>query len=165
MENENQVLVILSNSRFTEKEEKRKKELEEGKPEKKKRRVAPKRNKNQGAASTAGTSFAFEHDFTNCQTPFFLFNIDCQCSSILINILSGEAIEKMLQEKRISSKINYEVLRSLNVGVPNNVSSCSEVPTHVESDSDRVKTEKTRWVWLFVSTSLLKLFGQFYAII
>ncbi|XP_015593617.1 transcription factor IIIB 90 kDa subunit isoform X2 [Cephus cinctus] len=29
---------------------------------------------------------------------------------------AGEAIEKMLQEKRISSKINYEVLKSLNVG-------------------------------------------------
>ncbi|KAK2582448.1 hypothetical protein KPH14_004757 [Odynerus spinipes] len=28
---------------------------------------------------------------------------------------AGEAIEKMLQEKRISSKINYEVLKSLNV--------------------------------------------------
>lgn len=26
----------------------------------------------------------------------------------------GEAIEKMLQEKKISSKINYEVLKSLN---------------------------------------------------
>lgn len=27
---------------------------------------------------------------------------------------AGEAIEKMLQEKKISSKINYEVLRDLN---------------------------------------------------
>lgn len=26
----------------------------------------------------------------------------------------GEAIEKMLQEKKISSKINYEVLKSIN---------------------------------------------------
>jgi len=26
----------------------------------------------------------------------------------------GEAIEKMLQEKKISTKINYEVLKSLN---------------------------------------------------
>lgn len=33
---------------------------------------------------------------------------------------AGEAIEKMLQEKRISSKINYEVLKSLNVTGPNN---------------------------------------------
>lgn len=30
---------------------------------------------------------------------------------------AGEAIEKMLQEKKISSKINYEVLKSLNVAV------------------------------------------------
>lgn len=28
---------------------------------------------------------------------------------------AGEAIEKMLQEKRISSKINYDVLKSLNI--------------------------------------------------
>ncbi|KAL2723770.1 transcription factor IIIB 90 kDa subunit [Vespula maculifrons] len=33
---------------------------------------------------------------------------------------AGEAIEKMLQEKRISSKINYEVLKSLNVNGPSN---------------------------------------------
>lgn len=32
-------------------------------------------------------------------------------------ILLGEAIEKMLQEKKISSKINYEVLKSLNVSL------------------------------------------------
>ncbi|XP_053984946.1 transcription factor IIIB 90 kDa subunit isoform X2 [Hylaeus volcanicus] len=30
---------------------------------------------------------------------------------------AGEAIEKMLQEKKISSKINYEVLKSLNVTI------------------------------------------------
>lgn len=30
---------------------------------------------------------------------------------------AGEAIEKMLQEKKISSKINYEVLKSLNVNL------------------------------------------------
>lgn len=32
-------------------------------------------------------------------------------------VFIGEAIEKMLQEKKISSKINYEVLKSLNVTV------------------------------------------------
>lgn len=32
-------------------------------------------------------------------------------------IRTGEAIEKMLQEKKFSSKINYEVLKSLNVSV------------------------------------------------
>ncbi|XP_046616473.1 transcription factor IIIB 90 kDa subunit isoform X1 [Neodiprion virginianus] len=31
---------------------------------------------------------------------------------------AGEAIEKMLQEKRISSKINYEVLKSLSTVIP-----------------------------------------------
>lgn len=32
---------------------------------------------------------------------------------------AGEAIEKMLQEKRISSKINYDILRSLDLpGTP-----------------------------------------------
>jgi hypothetical protein len=38
-------------------------------------------------------------------------------------IIIGEAIEKMLQEKRISSKINYEVLKSLNVGIGSNTQS------------------------------------------
>ncbi|XP_043276945.1 transcription factor IIIB 90 kDa subunit isoform X2 [Venturia canescens] len=57
---------------------------------------------------------------------------------------AGEAIEKMLQEKRISSKINYEVLRSLNVGVSSNVSSFNEVSAHVESDSEPTKPERTR---------------------
>lgn len=32
----------------------------------------------------------------------------------------GEAIEKMLQEKKISSKINYEVLKSINNQQQNN---------------------------------------------
>lgn len=35
-------------------------------------------------------------------------------------ILSGEAIEKMLQEKKISSKINYEALKMLNSAVSSN---------------------------------------------
>ncbi|XP_062515553.1 transcription factor IIIB 90 kDa subunit-like isoform X2 [Corticium candelabrum] len=39
---------------------------------------------------------------------------------------AGEAIERMLQEKRISSKINYEVLRDLN----SLARACSEVSTH-----------------------------------
>lgn len=57
-------------------EERLAKEREEGKPEKKKRRVGKKRN--IGPSSTA-----------------------------------GEAIEKMLQEKKISTKINYDILKSL----------------------------------------------------
>ncbi|XP_043505536.1 transcription factor IIIB 90 kDa subunit [Polistes fuscatus] len=39
-----------------------------------------------------------------------------------------EAIEKMLQEKRISSKINYEVLKSLNINGPNNQQKEQENP-------------------------------------
>ncbi|KAL0115074.1 hypothetical protein PUN28_010569 [Cardiocondyla obscurior] len=59
-----------------EKAEKLLKEKEEGKPEKKRRRIT---KKHKTPANTA-----------------------------------GEAIEKMLQEKKISSKINYEVLKNLN---------------------------------------------------
>lgn len=39
----------------------------------------------------------------------------CYC----FDYFSGEAIKKMLQEKKISSKINYDVLKSLNVSVDN----------------------------------------------
>lgn len=59
-----------------EKEERLAKEKEEGKPEKKRRR--PARKKNIGPSNTA-----------------------------------GEAIEKMLQEKKISNKINYDILKAL----------------------------------------------------
>ncbi|KAK0080647.1 hypothetical protein PV325_013586 [Microctonus aethiopoides] len=48
---------------------------------------------------------------------------------------AGEAIEKMLQEKRISSKINYEVLKSLNVGsssMNNNQKMSVDVPVMKE---------------------------------
>lgn len=58
------------------KEERLAREREEGKPEKKKRRV--NRKKNIGPSNSA-----------------------------------GEAIEKMLQEKKISTKINYEILKTL----------------------------------------------------
>lgn len=58
------------------KEERLAREREEGKPEKRKRRVT--RKKHIGPSSTA-----------------------------------GEAIEKMLQEKKISSKINYDILKTL----------------------------------------------------
>ncbi|XP_057320549.1 transcription factor IIIB 90 kDa subunit [Microplitis mediator] len=62
-----------------EKEEKRLKAQEEGKPEKKKRRTGNKKKQSGPANST------------------------------------GEAIEKILQEKRISLKINYDVLETLKV--------------------------------------------------
>lgn len=38
----------------------------------------------------------------------------------------GEAIEKMLQEKKISSKINYEVLKSINNQQQNNQESLAK---------------------------------------
>ncbi|XP_044007338.1 transcription factor IIIB 90 kDa subunit-like isoform X2 [Aphidius gifuensis] len=66
-----------------EKEAQRLKDIEDGKPEKKKRKTGS-RKKNQIPASSA-----------------------------------GEAIEKMLREKKISTKINYEVLKSLNTSVEN----------------------------------------------
>ncbi|CAK9817721.1 Transcription factor IIIB 90 kDa subunit [Anthophora quadrimaculata] len=50
---------------------------------------------------------------------------------------AGEAIEKMLQEKKISSKINYEVLKSLNVGV----STPNKEQQKVEEPVQLLKTE------------------------
>ncbi|XP_065169196.1 transcription factor IIIB 90 kDa subunit [Atheta coriaria] len=61
------------------KQERLAKEKEEGKPEKKKRRVTRKKQINATSSS------------------------------------AGEAIEKMLQEKKISTKINYDVLKTLKV--------------------------------------------------
>lgn len=49
---------------------------------------------------------------------------------------TGEAIEKMLQEKRISSKINYDVLKSLNVVAPNNSSLSHEDTLRAEPKVD-----------------------------
>jgi transcription factor IIIB subunit 2 len=62
-----------------EKEERLAKEKEEGKPEKKKRKLCPRKPKNNNAANSG-----------------------------------GEAIENMFQENKISSKINYDVLKSLS---------------------------------------------------
>lgn len=62
---------------FPAKAEKAQKEREEGKPEKKRKRITKK--KQIGPVSSV-----------------------------------GEAIEKILKEKKISSKINYDVLKSLN---------------------------------------------------
>lgn len=74
------------------KEEKLRKEKEEGKVEKKKRRVRKKTN--IGPSNSA-----------------------------------GEAIEKILQEKKISSKINYDVLKSLNSNPTATVDNKSENET------------------------------------
>ncbi|XP_050588596.1 transcription factor IIIB 90 kDa subunit isoform X1 [Bombus affinis] len=46
---------------------------------------------------------------------------------------AGEAIEKMLQEKKISSKINYEVLKSLNVSLNNSTKEQQKVEEPVQS--------------------------------
>lgn len=82
------------------KEERIAREREEGKPEKKKRRV--NRKKNIGPSSSA-----------------------------------GEAIEKMLQEKKISSKINYDILKSLTSTATN-----AENETNDES-KDEAETNKS----------------------
>lgn len=85
------------------KEERSQREREEGKPEKKKRRVS--RKKNIGPSNTA-----------------------------------GEAIEKMLQEKKISSKINYEILKTLTA--PTAESKSTEPETN-KSISEEIIIEDT----------------------
>ncbi|EFN75924.1 Transcription factor IIIB 90 kDa subunit [Harpegnathos saltator] len=90
-----------------EKEEKRLKETEEGKPEKKRRRT----KKNKTPANTA-----------------------------------GEAIEKMLQEKKICSLINYEALNILNSAVNSssnqqeNTQELSSTATNTTLGSDDSRT-------------------------
>lgn len=88
------------------KEERLAREKEEGKPEKKKRRVS--RKKNIGPSNTA-----------------------------------GEAIEKMLQEKKISSKINYEILKTLT----------APSTTHIDTDSAAVSSEMKPDIFNTPSTS------------
>ncbi|XP_036150414.1 transcription factor IIIB 90 kDa subunit [Monomorium pharaonis] len=51
---------------------------------------------------------------------------------------AGEAIEKMLQEKKISSKINYEVLKNLNSQQQNN----QELPVTNTSELDTLSFKK-----------------------
>lgn len=48
-------------------------------------------------------------------------------------ILLGEAIEKMLQEKKISSKINYEVLKSLNVSLNTSTKEQQKIEESIQS--------------------------------
>ncbi|KYN32591.1 Transcription factor IIIB 90 kDa subunit [Trachymyrmex septentrionalis] len=50
---------------------------------------------------------------------------------------AGEAIEKMLQEKKISSKINYEVLKNLN-----NQQSNEDIPVTNTSELDTISFKK-----------------------
>lgn len=109
--------------RQKEREEKRLKEKEEGKPEKKRRRTTSRKNKTP--ANTAGKLILFFLCiwFLLCISVRFMYLLSfCRSSSpysLLFSLffLLGEAIEKMLQEKKISSKINYEVLKSLNISV------------------------------------------------
>ncbi|XP_063985755.1 transcription factor IIIB 90 kDa subunit [Diachasmimorpha longicaudata] len=56
---------------------------------------------------------------------------------------AGEAIEKMLQEKRISTKINYEVLKSLNIRVSTNQEAASANTEDVDAnDANRSRGER-----------------------
>lgn len=95
------------------KEERLAREREEGKPEKKKRRV--NRKKNIGPSSSA-----------------------------------GEAIEKMLQEKKISSKINYDILKSLT---STNVDADENEETRDEADANKDTSAGTdllsRYVYIY----------------
>lgn len=88
------------------KAEKLQKEREEGKPEKKRKRVS--RKKAIGPANSA-----------------------------------GEAIEKILQEKKISSKINYDVLKSLNAAPPKNE------PAAVENEAPPTTSEAIKRYSMF----------------
>ena len=57
----------------------------------------------------------------------------------------AEAIEKMLQEKRISNKINYEVLKNLNLGVgPSAPASKSTAAAAAASASPSTAVEETK---------------------
>lgn len=87
------------------KEERLQRERDEGKPEKKKRRV--NRTKKIGPSNTA-----------------------------------GEAIEKMLQEKKISSKINYDILKTLTASTNEeaNKAATNEDETQPVSDDSTVAT-------------------------
>ncbi|XP_003486845.1 transcription factor IIIB 90 kDa subunit isoform X1 [Bombus impatiens] len=56
---------------------------------------------------------------------------------------AGEAIEKMLQEKKISSKINYEVLKSLNVSLNNSTKEQQKVEEPVQSPKKEMNTSSS----------------------
>ncbi|XP_071874920.1 brf RNA polymerase III subunit isoform X1 [Bombus fervidus] len=56
---------------------------------------------------------------------------------------AGEAIEKMLQEKKISSKINYEVLKSLNVSLNNSTKEQQKIEEPVQSPKKEMNTSSS----------------------
>lgn len=53
---------------------------------------------------------------------------------------AGEAIEKMLQEKKISSKINYEVLKSLNVNLNNSIKEQQKIEEPIQSPKKEINS-------------------------
>lgn len=90
---------------YLEKEEERlSKEKEDGKSDKKRKR---QRKSKTGSAATAGLYLNFSHTVY-----FYIF---LYLFSVLLKIILGEAVEKVLREKKISNKLNYDVLKSLNM--------------------------------------------------
>lgn len=54
---------------------------------------------------------------------------------------AGEAIEKMLQEKKISTKINYDILRTLTEGGPSTSSTTEDVKIKSENAAEKANNE------------------------
>jgi len=71
---------------------------------------------------------------------------------------AGEAIAKMLQEKKISSKINYDVLKSLNVQSLDT----PQTPNKQTSESVTVLTRRPENVSLFGSPERRYVWFYFY---
>ena len=65
---------------------------------------------------------------------------------------AGEAIEKMLQEKKISTKINYDILRTLTEGGPSSSNNTGDVKIKSESNVSEKTTNEAVGVNLKVET-------------
>ena len=52
-----------------------------------------------------------------------------------MTLCTGEAVEKMLQEKKISSKINYDILRNLTDSLPSSLVKKTSLPAGQPSTS------------------------------
>ena len=77
-----------------------------------------------------------------------------------VSIYIGEAIEKMLLEKRISTKINYEVLKNLN-NIGGMSSSATAAAASVEDGpkvEDKPKVDITAAAAAATSTRYIDLF-------
>lgn len=68
-----------------------------------------------------------------------LIFISCQ-NFVYFYFFLGEAIEKMLQEKKISSKINYEVLKSLNISLNTTTKEPQKVEEPVQSSNTELNS-------------------------